>query len=84
MTRLLHRRARGPADFPETAQRISKMATKAAEYKIKRVHLADRAECGEKALANRNESAHSKSMHNNSVGAELSDAQRIDASAPRD
>jgi hypothetical protein len=60
------------------------MATKAAEYKIKRVHLADGTECGEKALANWNESAQSKSMHNNSVGAELSDAQRIDASAPRD
>jgi hypothetical protein len=77
--------ARGaPADFRKTTQRISKMATKAAEYKIKGAHLADDAECGEKALANRNESAHSKSMHNNSVGAELSDARRIDASAQRD
>jgi hypothetical protein len=66
------------------ARRISEMATKAAEYKIKRVHLADGTGCGEKALANRDESAQGKCMHNHSVGAELSEAQLINASALRD
>lgn len=60
------------------------MATKAAEYKIKRVYLADGTGCGEKALANWDESAQDKTMQNNSVGADLSDAQRINASALRD
>jgi hypothetical protein len=60
------------------------MATKAAEYKIRRVYSADGTGCSEKALANRDESAQGKSMHNNCVGAELSDAQRIKASALRD
>ena len=60
------------------------MATKAAEYKIKHAYLADGTGCSEKALANRDESAQGKLMHNNSVGAELFDAQRINASTLRD
>jgi len=63
---------------------LPEMATKAAEYKIKWLYLPDGAGCGEKALANRDESAQGRCMHTNIAGAQLSDAQRINASALRD
>jgi hypothetical protein len=64
------------------AQRGWQMATKAAKYKIKRVYSTDGADAARKHWLIGTKARKGKCMHDNGVGAELSDAQFVDAGAP--